>query len=157
MTKRIDTAARLINAPASRVYQAFASPGAMERWLPPAGMTGSMLDFDFREGGSYRMRLTYNGPAHGPGKTSDDADEVAVRLIKLVRDRRIEQRVTFESGDPAFSGKMRVTWSLDPVEGGTLVSVRCEDVPPGITAADHEAGLTSTLRNLTAYVETPRV
>lgn len=31
----------------------------MERWLPPSGMTGEMLHFDFREGGSYRMRLTY--------------------------------------------------------------------------------------------------
>jgi uncharacterized protein YndB with AHSA1/START domain len=157
MTTRIDTVSRLINAPSSTVYQAFASPGAMERWLPPAGMTGSMLHFDFREGGSYRMRLTYDGPAHGPGKTSADADEVAVKLIKLVSNRRIEQSVTFESDDPAFAGEMRITWSLDPVEDGTLVSVRCEDVPPGISAEDHEAGLASTLRNLTAFVETPRI
>jgi uncharacterized protein YndB with AHSA1/START domain len=150
---RIDTAARLIRAPASRIFQAFASPEAMERWLPPAGMTGRMLEFDFRDGGAYRMRLTYTRPGHGRGKTSDDADEVAVRLIKLVTNRRIEQSVAFESEDPTFSGEMRVTWSLDPVEQGTLVSVRCEDIPAGISADDHKAGLESTLRNLSAFVE----
>jgi uncharacterized protein YndB with AHSA1/START domain len=53
---RVDAAAKLIDAPAHRLYQAFAQPGAIERWLPPEGMTGEMLEFDFREGGRYRMR-----------------------------------------------------------------------------------------------------
>ena len=34
----------------------------MERWLPPHNMTGDMLHFDFREGGFYRMRLSYAEP-----------------------------------------------------------------------------------------------
>lgn len=150
---RIDKASVLIRASAPSVYQAFAKRGAMERWLPPAGMTGRMLEFDFREGGSYRMRLTYIDPAHGQGKTSEGADEVAVRFAKLVADRSIEQIVTFDSDDPAYSGEMRVIWHLEPVEQGTLVMVRAEHVPEGISAEDHEAGLSSTLRNLAAFVE----
>jgi uncharacterized protein YndB with AHSA1/START domain len=125
----------------------------MESWLPPEGMTGTMLDFAFREGGAYRMRLRYKQPQHTPGKTSEDADEVEVRFVKLVPDERIEQAVTFESDDPAFAGEMRITWALEPGPDGTRVTVRCEDVPAGIRPEDHQAGLTSTLNNLAAFVE----
>src|SRR5690606_41464064 len=105
-----DSASRRIAAPPESVYRAFAEPGAMERWLPPGGMTARMLHFDFREGGSYRMRLTYADPGQGHGKTSADSDEVDVRLTKLAEGRSIEQEVTFRSDDPAFSGVMRMTW-----------------------------------------------
>ena len=56
----------------------FATAEAMKTWLPPQGMTATMLAFTFREGGIYRMRLTYDEPQHTPGKTSEDADEVEV-------------------------------------------------------------------------------
>lgn len=153
MSKRVDTASRLIQSSAATIYQAFASADAMQVWLPPEGMTGTMLAFTFREGGSYRMRLTYNEPQHSPGKTSEDADEVEVRFLKLVPHERIEQAVTFDSDDPAFSGEMRIVWLFEPAQNGTLVTVSCEDVPAGISADDHQAGLVSTLANLAAFVE----
>lgn len=124
----------------------------MEQWVPPKNMTATMLHFDFREGGSYRMRLTYKNAEDGRGKTSDDADEVEVRFIRLIDLERIEQAVAFESDDPAFSGVMRMTWTLDPVENGTLVTIRAEDVPPGIRPEDHEAGMNSTLDNLASFL-----
>lgn len=124
----------------------------MERWVPPKGMTAAMLHFDFREGGSYRMRLTYKDPAQGRGKTSGDADEVEVRFLRLIEAKRIEQAVTFESDDPAFSGVMWMTWMFDWVENGTTVTIRCEDVPEGIRPEDHEAGMNSTLDNLAAWI-----
>lgn len=47
----------------------------MEQWVPPNNMTATMLHFDFREGGSYRMRLTYKGVAsiliHHPSVMGD--------------------------------------------------------------------------------------
>ena len=153
MSKRIDSASKLIHASASTIYQAFAKPDAMETWLPPHGMTGSMLAFDFCEGGSYRMRLIYNEPQHMPGKTFEDADGVEVRFVKLIVDACIEQVVTFNSEDSAFSGEMRITWTLESVENGPLVTVRCEDVPEGIRVEDHETGLKSTLNNLAAFTE----
>jgi YD repeat-containing protein len=123
----------------------------MKTWLPPQGMTGSVLAFYFREGGGYRMRLVYDDAGHLAGKTSDDADEVEVRFTKLVADERIEQAVTFDSEDPAFSGEMKITWTLEPMGDGTLVTVQCENVPDGIRAEDHEAALSSTLENLAAF------
>src|SRR5262245_57866958 len=153
MATRVDSASRFIGAPPSRIYDAFASAEAMESWLPPAGMTGTMLHFDFRPGGGYRMRLSYVGQRQTPGKTSAQFDEVEARFVELVKDQRIEQSVTFDSNEAAFSGVMRITWLFDPVERGTNVTVRCEAVPEGIRPEDHEAGLKSTLDNLAAWLQ----
>jgi uncharacterized protein YndB with AHSA1/START domain len=152
MSKRVDSASRFIPAASDAIYAAFADPKAMERWVPPKGMAATMLRFDFREGGSYRMRLTYKNAADGQGKTTGDADEVEVRLIKLLKGRQIDQEVVFESNEPEFSGVMRMTWTLEPADNGTLVSIRAEDVPTGIQPEDHKAGMDSTLENLSSFV-----
>jgi uncharacterized protein YndB with AHSA1/START domain len=153
MSKRVDSAGKLIRASASTIYQAFATPDAMETWLPPQGMAGTLLAFAFREGGVYRMRLTYNESQHTPGKTSEDSDEVQVRFVKLVPNERIEQAVIFNSENSTFSGEMRITWTLESAQEGTLVMVRCEDVPDGIRPEDHQAGLKATLSNLALFAE----
>jgi len=153
MSDRVDAASKLIHASASAIYRAFATPGAMEAWLPPRGMTGTMLAFDFREGGSYRMRLAYGDSQHTSGKTSQNADEVEVRFVTLIPDSHIEQAVNFKSEDAAFSGEMRITWTFNSMPTGTFVTVRCENVPSGIRAEDHQAGLASTLSNLAAFTE----
>ncbi|MEX0685839.1 MAG: SRPBCC domain-containing protein [Balneolales bacterium] len=153
MTARIDSASRMITASAKDVYRAFAEPGAMERWIPPSDMTGEMLHFDFREGGSYRMRLIYSEPQQERGKTSEDSDEAEVRLTKLEEGQRIEQEITFESENPAFSGIMRMIWTFQSEENRTLVTVRAENVPEGIRPEDHEVGLNSSLENLAGFVE----
>lgn len=153
MTGRTDRASRTIHASPSVLYRAFASPEAMESWLPPSGMTGHIEEFDFRDGGSYRMRLTYSDENRGSGKSSADTDEVEVRFVELVEDRRIEQAVTFDSADPRFSGVMRVIWTFTPTPSGSEVSVRCENVPEGISREAHAAGLRSTLANLASFTE----
>lgn len=153
MEERVDTASRLIQASPSIVYEAFAEPEALERWLPPAGMSAKVLAFDFREGGSYRMVLTYEQENHPPGKTSTDSDEVEVRFLKLVENRCIEQAVTFRAADVAYQGTMKMIWTFEQAEKGTNVTVRCENVPPGIKPEDHDAGLQASLANLAAYAE----
>jgi uncharacterized protein YndB with AHSA1/START domain len=153
VAKRVDRASMMINASPSRIYEAFAAPGAMETWLPPEGMTATMLAFDFREGGIYRMRLSYEDGEHTPGKTSEHSDEVEVRFDRLVPGQLIEQTVRFDSESPVFSGEMRITWVLDEVGKGTNVTACCEDVPEGIRPEDHEAGLMSSLRKLARFTE----
>jgi uncharacterized protein YndB with AHSA1/START domain len=153
MPRRIDTASRLICAGAPRVYDAFVSPESMLSWLPPEGMTGEILAFDFREGGGYRFRLTYDEPGATSGKTTEDSDIVDVRFVRLVENVCIEQDVSFGSEDPVFAGVMRMTWSFEPAEGGTLVTIRAEHVPVGIRPEDHDVGLKSSLKNLAAFVE----
>jgi len=154
MPPRVDAATRRVRAAPADVWHAFASAQAMQAWMPPQGMRGEMLAFDFREGGAYRLRLVYEDARHMQGKTSQDADEVEVRLAKLVPERCIVQTCIFDSEDPAFAGEMRMTWTFEHLEDGhTQVSVRCENVPVGIREEDHQAGLASTLANLASFVE----
>lgn len=152
MPKRIDSASRSMPVSPATVYAAFADPRAMEQWVPPKNMTATLLHFDFREGGGYRMRLTYKDSEGRYGKTSDNTDEVEVRFVQIVHEKRIEEAVTFESDDPDFSGVMHMIWTFEAVDNGTLVTIRAEDVPSGIRPEDHAAGMNSTLDNLTAFL-----
>jgi hypothetical protein len=65
----------------------------------------------------------------------------------------VVQAVGFVSDDPDFAGTMTMTWEVTPVDGGSRVDIRAEDVPAGISAEDHAAGLASSLANLAAYLE----
>jgi uncharacterized protein YndB with AHSA1/START domain len=123
-------------------------------WLPPKGMSGRALLFEPREGGRYRIELTLEGEGHeASGKTTERTDIAAGRFLVLEPGRRIVQSGEFDSADPAFAGTMVMTWSLDSVSDGTKVTVSAADVPSGIAAADHEAGLASSLENLARFVE----
>lgn len=151
---RTDTAARTIKAPADILYRAFVDPDALAKWLPPEGMSGRMERFEPRVGGGYRMVLTYSEPdAANPGKSTEDSDVVEGRFVELVPNERVVQEVVFEAEDPAFSGVMTMTWALSPAPEGTRVTFVCENVPRGIRAEDHDAGMRSSLGNLAAFAE----
>ena len=150
---RTDTAARVIAAPPHSIYAALIDPDALVAWLPPGGMSGRFESFDARPGGSYRMVLTYADASGAPGKATADADIVEARFVDLVPDERVVQAVDFVSDDPAFAATMTMTWEVTAVEGGSRVEFRADDVPDGISAEDHAAGLTSSLANLAAYME----
>jgi uncharacterized protein YndB with AHSA1/START domain len=150
---RTDAAARVIGASTGTVFAALLDPDALLTWLPPAGMSGRFERFDARPGGSYRMMLTYADAPDGGGKTTADADVVEARFVEIVPGSRVVQAVDFVSADPAFAGTMTMTWAVTPVDGGTRVEVRADDVPAGISADDHAAGLASSLAQLAAYVE----
>src|SRR6478736_6404898 len=122
---RTDRGSRVIAAPPGRVWAALVDPGALMAWLPPGGMTGRFERFDARPGGSYRMVLTYPDASGAPGKATADSDIVEARFVDIVPGERVVQAVDFVS----------------------------DDVPDGISAEDHAAGLASSLTNLAAYVE----
>jgi uncharacterized protein YndB with AHSA1/START domain len=145
---------RVIKAPRRSIYQAFLDPAALISWLPPAGMTGQVHAFDAREGGSYRMSLTYIEPGHSPrGKTSEHTDLFQGYFVALVPDEHIVQLVEFESDDPAFAGTMTIEWTFAEVPEGTEVTILCENAPEAIRPDDHAAGMRSTLENLAAFTE----
>jgi uncharacterized protein YndB with AHSA1/START domain len=156
MAGRTDMGSRVIAAPPDRIYRALLDPVAVAAWRPPQGMKADVHSFDAREGGTFRMAYVYLDAGHAlPGKTTADADVFEGRFVELVPDDRVVERVEFDSDDPAFAGAMTVTTVLAPVRGGTEVTIRCDDVPPGIRPEDHRAGIASTLANLAAYVEEP--
>ncbi len=150
---RVDQASRIILATPKAIYQAMLDAEALTSWRPPAGMTARFERFDARLGGGYRMVLTYPEDQRGRGKSADDADIVEGRFAELDPFERIVEDVRFESDDAAFAGVMRITTQLSPVTDGTKVTIRCENVPPGISPEDHQLGMASTLRNLAFFIE----
>jgi uncharacterized protein YndB with AHSA1/START domain len=142
----------VIGVPPDRIYAALTDPEALTAWLPPDGMSGRFERFDARPGGSYRLVLTYADASTPRGKSDADSDIVEARFVELVPGVRVVQAVDFESPDPAYAGTMTMTWELTPVDDGTRVDIRAEDVPAGISAEDHAAGLNSSLANLGAYL-----
>lgn len=151
---RTDRASRVVAAPLDRVYSALVDPDALLAWLPPEGMSGRFERFDGRPGGSYRLVLTYRDVSNAPGKTTSDSDVVEARFLEVRPGVRVVQAVDFVSDDPAHAGTMTMTWEVTAVDGGTRVEFRADDVPVGITAEEHAAGLTSSLANLAAYMKT---
>jgi uncharacterized protein YndB with AHSA1/START domain len=150
---RTDRASQVIAAPPGRVWAALVDPEALLAWLPPDGMAGSFERFDARPGGSYRLVLTYADASGAPGKATPDSDIVEARFVDIVPGERVVQAVDFVSDDPAYAGTMTMTWKITAAAAGTRVDVVAEDVPDGISAQDHAAGLSSSLANLAAYVE----
>jgi uncharacterized protein YndB with AHSA1/START domain len=150
---RTDTASRLVKASPGAIYNAFADPSVLARWLPPKGMRARIERFEPYPGGSYRMVLTHDDPAAAPGKVRADGDIVEGRFVALDPGERIVWQVGFVSDDPAFAGTMTMTWRFKEVRDGTEVTILCENVPAGIGKVDHAAGLRSTLENLARVIE----
>lgn len=150
---RVDRSSRVVGASPEAVYVALVDPDQLVAWLPPAGMTGQFEWFDARVGGSYRLVLTYDEATAGSGKADADRDVVGARFVELEPARRVVQAVDFVSDDPAFAGTMTMAWELGAADGGTRVDITARDVPHGITAEDHEAGMRSSLENLAKHLE----
>ncbi|SFS09003.1 pyroglutamyl-peptidase I [Agrococcus baldri] len=149
-TGRVDRASTVIDAAPEVVYEALLDPVALAAWLPPEGATGTIEHMDAREGGGFRAVLRFADPADT--KTDATTDVSQVRFVELVPGSRVEQTVTFDSGEERFRGEMRMTWRLEPVEAGTRVTVAATDVPAGISQSDHELGLGSSLANLARHL-----
>jgi hypothetical protein len=59
-------------------------PRAVATWKVPTGMTSHVHAFDAREGGSYRISLTYDDPTR-TGKTAAHTDTYEARLAAISR------------------------------------------------------------------------
>jgi uncharacterized protein YndB with AHSA1/START domain len=147
---------RRVNAPRERVYRAFLDAGDVARWMVPTGMTSTIHAFEGRQGGAFRITLSYDQPT-GTGKTTAHSDTFHGRFVELVPPARIVQAVEFESDDPAMRGEMTITISLAEVDGGTEIVAVHDRLPPGLSPADNETGWQSSLGKLADLVEADEV
>lgn len=150
---RTDIAERLVAAPPEDVFTALVDPEAVETWLPPTGMTGRIEQFDARPGGRYRLVLTYLDATAAPGKSTADSDVVTGTFTEITPGVRVVMAADFVSDDPAFAEPMLMTWEVQAVTGGTLVTMRAEQVPEPISPEAHVQGMTASLANLARYLE----
>lgn len=144
---------RHINAPRAAVYRALLDARAVAKWKVPDGMTCHVHAFEAREGGSFRVSLTYNARA-GTGKTTPHTDSYHGRFVKLVPNEQIVEVDEFETEDPALRGEMTIAITLTEGGGGTDVLAVHDGLPPGVSPADNETGWRMALAKLAALVET---
>jgi uncharacterized protein YndB with AHSA1/START domain len=103
-------------APAT-VYAALLDAEAIARWKVPAGMTCQVHTFEGREGGAFRISLTYDASTK-VGKTTARTDTCHGRFLELVANERVVEVDEFETADPALQGEMKITITLVDADGG---------------------------------------
>ena len=142
-----------IHAPRHEVYLALLDPAAVQRWMVPDGMTSEVHYFEAREGGQFRISLTYEEPTN-TGKTTAHTDTHHGRFVSLVPYERVVQAVEFETDDPSMQGEMIITYSLtDAPDGGTDLHATHEYLPPGVSPDDNATGWSMSLGKLARLVE----
>lgn len=133
---------RHLKAPPERVFAAFADPRLVSRWLSPSPeITLTVLAFDFRVGGAYR--LAYHVP---------DAGTVVVggvyRLI--VPPAKIVFSWIIEPPDPHAGIDSEVTVTIRPVADGAELVIRHEKLMRADAVERHAAGWHGALDQLAA-------
>ncbi|HUY28966.1 MAG TPA: SRPBCC domain-containing protein [Candidatus Binataceae bacterium] len=131
---------RIFDAPRKVVYQAWADPEQMVKWLGPKGFTGKIIKMDARPGGAYRFYM--RDPEGG-----DHWQQGVFR--EIVEGERIVQTYAWADADG------------NPTRPETLLTVTFEDhgaktkltlhqaVFESVTARDmHRGGWTSALDRL---------
>lgn len=141
-----------VNAPRSAVYRALLDPEAIARWRVPDGMTSHVHEFEPREGGVFRVSLTYDAPDR-TGKSASRTDTYHGHFARLVPDREVVEVMEFETGDPALRSPMTMTTTLTDADGGTEILLVHDGIPASVPPADNEAGTRMALANLAALVE----
>lgn len=146
-----DVGSAVVSAAQVDVFAALVDVDARTIFLPPTGMSGAFDWFDAQPGGGYRMVLAYDD-ATTAGKSGANTDVVEVRFLAVDPPVRLVEEADFVSVDPRFCGTMTMTWTLEPVASGTLVTITATDVPDGIDSVDHATAFASTLANLSIYL-----
>jgi uncharacterized protein YndB with AHSA1/START domain len=144
--------ARHLNVPRANVYRALLDPQAVAKWKVPDGMSCHVHAFDAREGGLFRISLTYDAPT-AIGKTTSHTDTYHGRFERLVPNEQIVEVDEFETSDVALQGEMRITITLVDADGGTDLLAVHKGLPPGLSPADNETGWQMALAKLAALVE----
>ncbi len=138
------TIVRRVKASPARVYAALTQPEQMIRWWgPDAGPTLS-AEADVRPGGRFSVvfRLL-NGDEHNPTGVYKE----------VVPDRKLV--FTWEWPEMPERESL-VTFVLEPVEGGTELTLIHEYLPDAEARESHEAGWSGFLDKLSTYLGDPR-
>ncbi len=115
-------------------------------------MTCVVHELDAREGGRFRVSLTYDAPT-ATGKTGAHTDTYHGHYARLVPDEQVVEVLEFETADPALRGEITMSTTLVEADGGTDVILVYEGLPPGVSAADNELGSRMALDKLAGLVE----
>jgi uncharacterized protein YndB with AHSA1/START domain len=142
-----------LDAPRETTSSALIDSEAIAAWMVPTGMTSRIHTFEGREGGAFRIPLTYD-ESTGTGKTLEHTNTYHGRFVTVVPNELIEQVVEFETDDPEMQEEMTIRFLLSDSDGGTALDAAHDDLPPGLSAEMNDIGWRSSLAKLATLVET---
>lgn len=152
MGKNSTRVSRHLDAPRAKVYRALLDARSVAAWRVPTGMASHVHEFDAREGGLFRISLTYDEPTR-IGKTTAHTDTYHGRFVKLVPNEQVVEVGEFETADPALQGEMTLTTTLTDTDNGTDILVVHGGLPSGLSTTDNELGWREALTKLASLVE----
>ncbi len=134
---------RVLRSRPERIYRAFLDAGAMAKWLPPNGFTGTVHQMDAKVGGSWRMSFT--------NFTSGNSHSFGGKYLELVPNERLRYTSVFD--DPNLPGEMQTTVTLRQTPFGTEVNIVQEGIPEVIPVEACYLGWQESLALLAKLVE----
>jgi uncharacterized protein YndB with AHSA1/START domain len=134
---------RVLQSTPERVYRAFTTAAAMNKWLPPNGFTGTVHEMDAKVGGTWRMSFT--------NFTTGGSHSFGGKYLELKPNERISYTSKFD--DPNLPGEMTTTITLKAVSAGVEMHVVQEGIPAVIPADQCYVGWQQSLVLLGKLVE----
>ena len=87
------------------------------------------------------------------GKSGDKEDKFMAEFMDIIPDKKIVEKIHFQSDDPNFNEPMTMEINLEPEASGTKVTFVFKNIPKGIKPEDNEVGTISSLEKLAKLVE----
>ncbi len=134
---------RVLRCPPERVFKAFTTPGAMNRWLPPFGFIGEVHEMNAQVGGKWRMSFTNFGTG---GTHSFGGEYTHFEPGKKLR-------YTSRFDDANLPGEMSTTVELKAVSCGTEMRIVQDGIPAVIPEEMCYLGWQESLVQLAQLVE----
>ncbi|RUR04806.1 SRPBCC family protein [Legionella sp. km772] len=134
---------RVINAPPERVFQAFQTPDALAKWIPPYGFTCLIHKMEFQVGGEYKMSFK--------NLTTGSLHSFGGRYLEIISNQLIKYSDQFD--DPNLLGTMLTTITLRKVSCGTELIIVQEGIPEMIPVEQCYLGWQQSLNLLLLLVE----
>ncbi|HUD92516.1 SRPBCC domain-containing protein [Sphingobium sp.] len=149
--ERVDSASRVILASPSILFRTFRDTETLKAWRVPDGVIGSFTALQPRTGGGYQLKLQYGDERIG--LSAPGMDLIEGRFAKFQPDEHVVEQVRFIGRDGGTAGTMKFETLINPVSGGTQVTLRASALPDAIDAKDHEDALAASLRRLAMLTE----
>ena len=134
---------RVLRTTPNRIYQAFLTPAALAKWLPPNGYTCTVDHMEAKVGGKYHAAFTDIGTGHSHSFGGD--------YLELHPGERLRYSAVFD--DPGLPGTMETTVTLKQVSCGTEMHIEQAGVPAAIPAEQCYLGWQQSLVLLALLVE----
>ena len=132
------TLTRTVPADPDAVFEAWTRPDLMARWSCPDPTARVEVDVDLRVGGAYRIRMVM-----------DDATYTAAGTYREIdRPRRLVYTWDWMEPDNRMGVDTVVAVDLEPVDGGTRVTLTHAGFPAAEAAEGHDQGWSACLTHL---------